>query len=197
MNTDNSEDVKRYLASLFSGDGSVNIKKHGNSAQVRVSLGFTYMPILSKISNILNVGNVNHIKKAEYKIKNFHKQHWKWELNSNDAVQFLEMIFPYLPEKGEQAKQAIEFQKWKNKNLKGTRLTTKDQIMYCEKVIEEDKKLKEQITTIEDVEKYNMCKKKKYNLDIENGLKSNLDGFHDEFFIISKVSKKINDEDKK
>lgn len=183
INTNIPENVKKYIASLFAGDGHVSVKKHGNGARVLVQFGFTYKPIIDKISDILNVGNVIPKKKSEYQIKNFRKQHWRWELTSNDAVRFLEMILPYLPEKGEQSNHAIKFNKWQNKNIGKGRSITRNQILYCEKAIEESKMLKKQIITIEDVEKYDMFKKKHYNPEIESGIQNTLDNFDGDFFI--------------
>lgn len=173
--------VKMYLAGLMAGDGHVSVKKNGNSAQVNVQINQSYKPTLNKISNLLDMGNIYIHKKSEENLRNFHKQLWLWQLNSNDTTEFLEMILPYLPEKYKQVEHAIKFQKWKNKNTGSGRSLTRDHILYCEKAIQESKMLKEQMITIEDVEKYDLFKKKHYDPYIESGVQNTLDWFDDDY----------------
>lgn len=181
INKNVSVNVKMYLATLFAGDGSVMVRKSGNGAQVYIRIKQAYKPTLDKISDLLDIDKVYIHKKSENNVKNFRKQIWDCHLNNDDATEFLEMILPYLPEKYEQSKHAIKFQKWKNKNIINSKSLTRNQVLYCEKIIQESKMLKEQMITVEDVEKYDLFKKKHYNPDIESGVQNTLDWFDDDY----------------
>ena len=109
-----NEKTLSYLAGLFDGEGCIfiavnkpNPKFQTKSPQhwLGVVIGNTYLPLITWLKDNFS----GHILKSDrFKVR--HKPYWEWKLASNQAKNFLMLIYPYLRIKREQAKLAIEFQ---------------------------------------------------------------------------------------
>lgn len=110
-----------YIAGLFDGDGSIGIysytDKRYNTKNYSIKLAIygSHKPVLDATVNTVNFGKVYSMKrkrgiydpKGEFAPKC--RQGWKFSLTSKaDAKKFLNLIFPYLIEKKEQANIALK-----------------------------------------------------------------------------------------
>ena len=100
-----------YIAGLFDGEGCISIAKCsprriGNSPyyrlEVAVVMANEYIPKLFQF----------HFGGRTYKKKGmeYWRQQWQWHAGSEEAVDFLKAILPYLRLKRDEAKLALEFQ---------------------------------------------------------------------------------------
>ena len=110
-----SSEILSYVAGLFDGEGSIVIAvvlpnaKRGNISPIhclRVTLGMTHQETIQWLHNIFG-GHVTQNGNGT------HARHplFLWSVVANQAQSFLELIYPYLRYKKEQATIAIEFQK--------------------------------------------------------------------------------------
>ena len=99
-----------YAAGLFDGEGCISIcgPLQRGGANLRVVLGNTYKPILEQLKAQFG-GSVGLGRRATVCRLTL----WQWTLSGDKAVRFLEIVFPYLVIKKEQAQIAFEFQKTK------------------------------------------------------------------------------------
>lgn len=113
----NSTDIA-YLAGLFDGEGNINIYqlkagKSGrvtNSYELSVAIYNTHRPVIDWLYE--NFGG--YVQTKSYGKTNSFKSHWKdnytWKIGANKALEFLEMVRPFLRIKDQQADVAIKFQ---------------------------------------------------------------------------------------
>jgi len=107
MNIEVTQEQLAYIAGLFDGEGCVHIggRRQNSSYNLEVSLSNTNRDVLFWIQSIFG-GYIKEQKKA----KEYHTQCYNWRIVSNQAVLFLESIYPYMRIKLNQADGAIAFQ---------------------------------------------------------------------------------------
>lgn len=112
-----------YAAGIFDGEGCIclrKVKKH------TITLDVTVVNTNEWLLQWLKFAFGGKVYSMDYdarKSKNW-KPCWKWTLTSNKALEFLEMLCPYLRLKKPQAELAITFQK--ARRGKGYALTEKE-----------------------------------------------------------------------
>ncbi len=99
-----------YIAGFFDGEGCVHIggRRQNTSYNLEVNISNTDEDILLWLQSIYG-GYLKTVKKA----KEHHIQCYNWRLASNQAVVFLDSIYPFLILKKHQADGAIAFQSLK------------------------------------------------------------------------------------
>lgn len=133
---------KGWTAGIIDGEGSIGIylcpgaTRKGFQLAIEVSNSDTRM--ISRLKELWGGWT-----KPRTKQKSFHKQQWRWGLSSREAMEFLEIIFPYLISKKEQALLAIEFQKRKKCNY-GARRLPRNEVEVRENIAKKMKELKRQ-----------------------------------------------------
>lgn len=134
-----------YIAGFFDGEGNINIykvdTKNNTTVQRRitpkfeltVSLYNTDKDVMDWLYSIF--GGYFQIRNR-YNNKN-HKKIWKESycvrLSSNKAIEFLEIIHPYLKVKKQQAEIAIKFQQVKKDKKNRFAKVTEEQLEFFEK----------------------------------------------------------------
>lgn len=105
-----------YAAGIIDGEGCISIIKNkdprcrrGFSYRMNVQVGMGYKEIPEWLYK--SFGGRLNIVKREY--ATYRREISMWGLSAQEALRFLYLISPYLKEKSEQAKIAIEFQKGK------------------------------------------------------------------------------------
>ena len=88
-----------YIAGFFDGEGCISLS--GNALSVTLTQKARNRHILDWVQETTGVGSLL-VHKASGCVN--------WRICSQQAVQFLEQIYPYLKIKDEQAKLALEFQ---------------------------------------------------------------------------------------
>jgi len=112
-----------YAAGIFDGEGCIYIagKGHEQAWQLRCFLHMAgiYMPQLFQF----HFGG--KFRKEKRKTKGGYET-YKWVVNDNQALRFLEVLLPYLKLKRPQAELGIQSQKRKAERPKGQRLSDKE-----------------------------------------------------------------------
>lgn len=137
MITRGKESEVAYIAGLFDGEGNINIYKvertssKGPVYDLTIAIYSTNREVIDWLYGLFGgyVQTKNHLKNSGY------KSHWKecysWRLSSNQAQDFLRLVYPYLRIKKSQADIAIEFQEVKRtKNGQFVSLTTQQLACY-------------------------------------------------------------------
>lgn len=104
--------TKQYLAGFMDGEGCIGLYKHkdnrtknGFTISALVSIGNTDKSLLNEIQKLSNGVVVDHKHK-----NNNAKMLYNLQIqNHQDIISFLELIYPYLILKKEQAKLMIDF----------------------------------------------------------------------------------------
>lgn len=100
-----------YIAGFFDGEGCIRIKeanKGKDSFYVIAHLTNSYKPILEEAQELFG----GALRRQE---KGVNKTIYNWCVSSSEAVDFLQVISPFLKEKLPQAKLAITFHATKGK----------------------------------------------------------------------------------
>ncbi len=106
-----SEQELAYLAGLFDGEGCININHHKPQTGKRTEQHTLRCQVLMTDKDSVELfhkmffGSVSY-----YPPKTKIKASWKWVVTSNQALEFLQTICPYLKLKQPQANIAISFQ---------------------------------------------------------------------------------------
>jgi hypothetical protein len=129
-----SEEIS-YIAGFFDGEGNVNIYKTDtkNNTEVQQRLCPKYELSVSMYNTDMGIIEwLYEVFGGYFQIKNkggkppYRKESYVVRLGCNKASAFLEMLYPYLKIKKEQAKIAIEFQKVKiDKTSRFAKITPK------------------------------------------------------------------------
>lgn len=106
-----------YFAGFFDAEGYVGIGRTKRSYgtytyKLDLLISNTNYPVLLTFKNLFG-GNIRDTNEK----RSNRRQCWQWQIYSNKSLPFLEMIYMYTIEKKEQIEKAVEFQKWKNKNV--------------------------------------------------------------------------------
>ena len=110
--------ISAYLAGIIDGEGSICIvRKFGPRSKnpsflIRISVGMSCLQIIEFLQENFR-GSIHKEKK-----KLNRKQMYRWNIQGNKAANFLEAIRPFLIEKKEKAKIAMEFYGLHTKMLK-------------------------------------------------------------------------------
>lgn len=106
-----TEEQIAYIAGFFDGEGCVHIggRRRNTSYNLEVSIANTNKDILLWIQSIYG-GYIKNVRKA----KERHTQCYNWRVVSNQAILFLESIYPFLRIKHNQADGAMAFQSLKS-----------------------------------------------------------------------------------
>jgi hypothetical protein len=122
-----------YVAGLFDGEGYVDIYS-ASTSKASKSISLMLRVVISQkdgaIMNWLENNFGGHVRMEK------RKENWiyRWDIRSQAAKQFLQLILPFLKIKTEQVKMAIEFEEVKGKYLEtlkghqGFRKLTKNEI---------------------------------------------------------------------
>ena len=109
---------KAYLAGFFDGEGCVSITKQKGGKR-SVSPSYNMRAIISQagkgtelLVRLKEMAGVGAMHENKHPIKNWTIS-YNWVISSDDALEFLISIHPYLHRKKEEAELAIEFQKAK------------------------------------------------------------------------------------
>ena len=110
------ETMKAYIAGLFDGEGTVYIyKTEPLSARNMINPTYTLACNLSNTNHSalallkeLFGGTISLRSLSEISIKSS----WQWSIASKKALAFLEVVYPYLRIKKQEAEEAILFQKY-------------------------------------------------------------------------------------
>ena len=97
-----------YLAGLIDGEGCILLFKQKERVRptLRLAVGNTYRPVLEWAKEAVGAGSII----TQPKQKLHHSQSWRWDIYSQNAVDVLRQLLPYLKLKREQALKAIESQ---------------------------------------------------------------------------------------
>ena len=145
-----TEAQKAYLAGFFDGEGCIHIarysidtKRRGKSPffQLSLILGNTDKTILEHIRSIFGAGNIQCTKGKNDKTRSY----YQWRIHGRKALEFLELLKPYLILKKEEAALAIEFQSGKLNTMRGPKPLTPDIIQARTELAERLKLLKGRI----------------------------------------------------
>lgn len=108
-----SETDKAYIAALIDGEGCILIQKtRPNGAECSpkytlcVTVGITYEPTVRYLHNVF--GGTYASKRI--RVPGW-KPQWVWRVSGARAVECLEVVYPYLKEKREQAWLGLEYSK--------------------------------------------------------------------------------------
>jgi len=100
-----------YLAGVMDSDGWITLRKNGRTKMgirtqfvLKIGVGQTKRTIVDWIQE--NFGGSIYTEKRPYPKRDMHR----WGATSKTAKEILELIYPYLKMKKEQAKLALEFQ---------------------------------------------------------------------------------------
>ena len=112
----------RYLAGVFDGEGYTGIEHNTKGWTLNVSVRTAGRTLPQLFANRFG-GTLRYDTK---KIDGY--QYWNWQLSDNKALNFLELVVPYLKVKKPQAEVAIGFQirKAANRGRGSTRLTPEE-----------------------------------------------------------------------
>ena len=132
-----------YIAGLFDGEGSVGVYAiHTNGRRknadgwwsVKMAITGTYRPMIEAVYNYFGLGHFSTQKRQSLQRTprgdygegaKLCRQSWRWGATSRkDCKYVLERILPYLIEKKEQAKIAIDFIDGKIEGREASRLCT-------------------------------------------------------------------------
>ncbi len=105
-----NEIKKGYITGFFDAEGYVGIDNNYNLA---VFINQTHKTVLERLDSEFRTpsGLKDHCKE-NYDEKGVHrKEAWRWKLNSNNAVPFLEYVYPNSMEKRSQIELALKYQK--------------------------------------------------------------------------------------
>lgn len=124
-----------YLAGFFDGEGSIFIAKVNNKKSGNVWYRLSVSCGNSDRRPIDELRKFNpHLKSYVYRPgrKATYKPCYQWLSTGNTALSFLKTIEKHLIVKREQAKIAIEFQEWRNKQGNPGKPRTKEMLDKCE-----------------------------------------------------------------
>ena len=99
-----------YTAGIVDGEGYIAIKKYGNKYGYRcsrVEVGNTNEWLINWL--YFSFGGSKYEAKST-KANPRARRYWKWYISSNEAVEFLKLIMPYIRIKRTQAELALSFQ---------------------------------------------------------------------------------------
>ena len=111
----------RYIAGLFDGEGSVGVYGNQRSKQgfhLRTQLCQGASKLSQQIFDELMTSFGGNLSTT---ISLSSKPYYNWQLNSDKAVHFLEVILPHLRLKKEQAEIAVDWQKTRPKMVRDKR----------------------------------------------------------------------------
>lgn len=119
-----------YLAGLIDGEGCIFIIRARRKDSTRgfiynsgLDITMTSYFILKFCHAVTGVGSLN---KRKYAVKKNWKRAWKWRVCSNQAVEVLTQIFPFLKLKKQQAEIVMLFQSRMYFHGRGHKLTNKE-----------------------------------------------------------------------
>lgn len=95
-----------YLAGVLDGEGSVILYMRRDVVALRVTVANTYRPLLERVQQLTDVGDLYHQRDATAK----HKAAYSWRCNAEAAESLLVQVRPYLVVKAAQADLALETQ---------------------------------------------------------------------------------------
>jgi len=120
-----TEAQKAYLAGFFDGEGCIHIGTYPPGVysastispfhQLSIMLGNTNKLILEHICSLLSAGNIQRVEGKNSRTRPY----YQWRIHGRKALEFLELIKPYLILKKKEAALAIEFQSGKRNHLGG------------------------------------------------------------------------------
>jgi hypothetical protein len=119
-----------YYAGLFDGEGCVAIEYNNNSKGLVVvynlycRLTMTNKDLVYSLKDNFGGSVCRHPLHAK---NPHHRDTWTWTIVSNQAMNWLKIILPFLRLKREQAKAAIEFQTLRC-GLKGSKRVTPEEL---------------------------------------------------------------------
>lgn len=96
-----------YMAGFFDGEGSISLYLDARQYRISVSMSNTNEWVVQWFH--LNFGGSLYLEPKHIKNPN-HRDAWRWQLIGKRSMPFLELLFPYLRLKREQAKIVMEFQ---------------------------------------------------------------------------------------
>lgn len=127
-----------YTAGLLDAEGSIcivekRVKNHLPTYYLATNIANTHQPTIAWLYETYSFGFVNKPKPSSPK----HKPIWIWNMQSNAAGDFLQMISPYLVVKREQARIALEFYDYHLKTSRhGTEETATHKSEYRQRIKE-------------------------------------------------------------
>ena len=120
-----------YVAGIVDGEGSISIiaqktskNRFGHTFFVQVSVANTNEWLVRQLQMFFG-GSVYYNKRKVERGEGNWKPVYKWQIDTNGAVQFLVAILPYLKLKKAQAEIVISFQDRRNKRPKNHKLMPK------------------------------------------------------------------------
>ena len=105
----NQENIDRYTALYFDGEGYIGTRENKRSnpptISLRTSIGCTDLPILIKLKQ--EYGGEIYVRKKQ---KEHHKDQWVWRIRDRDTLKkFLSQILPYSTIKKSQIELGLKF----------------------------------------------------------------------------------------
>ena len=100
-----------YVAGIVDGEGTIGISyrtnRSGNgSYSLFLAVKMCNQKVVERIREFTGLGNIIHCPSYN----NRWREQWRWQVNGKEAKSILDMLWPLLVEKKEQALLAIEFQ---------------------------------------------------------------------------------------
>jgi len=126
---------RSYLAGIMDGEGSFCIKKNGKTFRGQAGLMMTDKEIIELIAKKFNK-HVTVWKSKNKKRKIVYSIYW----NSEDLINFIDYVLPFLIVKKEVAEFVRDFEIWKHKRESGRRWT-EDELKYGNEAYLKSKKL--------------------------------------------------------
>lgn len=135
-----------YMAGFFDGEGSICITRYRNNRNKDKSFLYTlYVSVVGTKREVIDFFNTTLSPQRKVGESKYRDEFiaYRWGCASENAIQFLKMIYPYLKLKRKQAELAIKFQERKNKDsyrTRGVKLLQED-IDWREQYLQEMKEL--------------------------------------------------------
>lgn len=109
-----TETEKAYIAGVIDSDGCISFRRRNRKnnqnghCDIIINIVNTGKILIDYVYSITGIG---YITKKRGEIKTNRKDHYRWNLGSKTAWEFLELIYPYLVLKRKRAKLAISLGK--------------------------------------------------------------------------------------
>lgn len=108
-----------YVAGLFDGEGCINLRPRSNTKKQTYELQVTLVSTNEWITQQLKFSFGGNVYYTPENFERNWKASWRWLTQAQNALRFLELVYPYLKLKKPQAEIAIKFQKHKRRNAGG------------------------------------------------------------------------------
>lgn len=140
-----------WAAGVIDGEGCILLKKvkggKNDLHTLDLEVSMTDYHAVKKLHEIFGIGSFRPSRRKKKQAN--HRQAWRWVCTSNDAMEVIELVLPYLIVKREQAELATKFSELKKKHP-GRKGLSQEEVNIREEMFLKMKELKQVEYTIED-----------------------------------------------